>query len=103
MSASSLEQVEAAQHALIVALDSADAAAIETAAAAFADSVESLASAPGSLRGAEADGRAEAMRRLFDESQMRVNFLTDVVRRRLDALASIRGRDPVPVYAREGR
>jgi len=103
MTESALDRMQAAQHALIAALDANDAAAIEAAATAFAESVAALAKAPGSIDRDEAAARADALRQLFDQGQMRVNFLTDVVRRRLDRLASIRGRDQVPVYAREGR
>jgi hypothetical protein len=103
MKAAALERVEAAQTMLIAALDASDAAAIEAAAAAFADCVDALAAAPGALDRAETAERAIAVRRLFDQSQMRVNFLTDVVRRRLDRLASVRGREHAPVYDREGR
>ena len=100
---SAFERVEAAQHALIAALDSSDAAAIQTAATAFSDSVHALAASTVSLDRAEAAAHADCVRRLFDQSQMRVNFLTDAVRRRLDQLAAMRGRAPVAVYAREGR
>ena len=103
MKAAALERVEAAQTALIAALDASDAAAIEAAASAFADCVDALAAAPGTLDRAETAERAAAVRRLFDQSQMRVNFLTDVVRRRLDRLAAVRGRDHAPIYDREGR
>lgn len=97
------ERVEAAQQALLAALDSSDPAAIEAAAGAFSDSVQLLAAEAPSLDRAEAALRADALRRLFDESQMRVNFLTDAVRRRLDQLAMMRGREQAMVYAREGR
>jgi hypothetical protein len=101
--ASAFDRVEAAQHALIAALDSGDAAAIQSAATAFSDSIHALAGAPVSLDRAQVAARAETVRRLFDQSQMRVNFLTDAVRRRLDQLAAMRGRAPAAVYAREGR
>jgi primosomal protein N'' len=97
-----LEKVQAAQQSLVLALDAGDAGAIEAAAAALADSIDTLKT-EGAPDGAEAAVQADIVRRLFDESQMRVNFLTDVVRRRLDRLASLGGRDQVPVYAREGR
>ena len=103
MTASLLDRVESAQQALAAALDSTDAAAIEAAAAAFADSIAELAKSPAVLQDAEAGRRAQALRQLFDHGQMRVNFLTDMVSRRLDQLAALRGRDRVPVYAREGR
>ncbi|WP_129794325.1 hypothetical protein [Sphingosinicella sp. CPCC 101087] len=102
MSTSALDEVQAAQQALVAALDAGDAAEIEAAAAAFAVSIDALKE-EGALTGEEAAARADVVRRLFDESQMRVNFLTDVVRRRLERLALLRGRDEAPVYAREGR
>jgi hypothetical protein len=98
-----LDRVEAAQQALASALETADAAAIEAAAAAFGDSIADLAASTGPLNGPEAARRAEALRQSLDHSRMRVNFLTDVVARRLDGLATIRGRGRAPVYAREGR
>ena len=101
--ASAFERVEKAQHALIAALDSGDAASIQAAATDFSESIHALAAAPVSLDRANAEARADAVRRLFDQSQMRVNFLTDAVRRRLDQLAAMRGRAPAATYAREGR
>jgi hypothetical protein len=70
MSMAVLEKVQAAQQSLVLALDAGDAGAIEAAAAALADSIDTLKT-EGAPDGAEAAVQADIVRRLFDESQMR--------------------------------
>jgi hypothetical protein len=102
MSHDKLEAMKEAHDALIAALDANDIAAIEAAVAAFGDSVRALREAAEPL-GPDAAARAAELRRLSDQAQMRVNFLTDMVRRRIERLGAMGGRGQVALYAREGR
>ena len=96
------EAMKEAHEALIAALDSNDIAAIEAAVSSFGESARALRAAV-DLSSPEAAERAAELRRLSDQARMRVNFLTDVVRRRLERLEAVRGRGQVALYAREGR
>lgn len=102
MSQDQLQAMEAAHEALLAALDANDTAAIDAAVSAFGDSVRALREAAEPL-GPDAAARARELRRRLDQAQMRVNFLTDMARRRLDRLGEMGGRGQVAVYAREGR
>lgn len=102
MSHEKLQAMTEAHEALIAALDANDTAAIEAAVSAFGDSVQALRETAEPL-GPDAAERALELRRLTDQAQMRVNFLTDMVRRRLERLGEMGGRGQVAVYAREGR
>ena len=50
---------------------------------------------------AEAKSRAGHVARLADAARIRVNFLTDLTRQRIDALDALRGR--TVAYGRDGR
>ena len=102
MSHDQLQAMKEAHEALIAALDANDIAAIEAAVAAFGDSALALRNSDAPL-GPDAAARALELRRLSDLAQMRVNFLTDMVRRRLERLGAGGGRGQVALYAREGR
>jgi hypothetical protein len=87
MTGTALDEVASRQEALVGALDANDPAAIEAA-------VESLESAVRELRRADPAALREALPEamaLNRAARIRVNFLTDANRRRLDALAAIRG------------
>lgn len=91
MSAHPLSQVSSCQEALIGALDANDLAGIEAA-------VASLDAAVGALRRSDRPADQILLREALPEAmalnqaaRIRVNFLTDNVRRRLDGLAAIRG------------
>jgi hypothetical protein len=102
MSDDHLEAMKEAHLALIAALDANDIAALEAAVATFGDSVRQLRDAA-PPQGEDAAARAQELHRLSDQARMRVNFLTDVVRRRRERLEAVRGRPHVQLYAREGR
>ena len=102
MSRDGLQSLKEAHEALISALDSKDVAAIETAVAAFDDSLEAVR-AGGLAPDADEAALAEAVLALSEQARIRVNFLTDVLRRRLERLSLLRGQGRVAVYAREGR
>ncbi len=92
-----------AQEALIAALDSNDIAAVETAVECCRACVETLRDDGAVSATPDVPARATELLRLSDEAQMRVNFLTDAMQRRLDRLAQAGGRGRVALYAREGR
>lgn len=101
MTRSSLAAMRDAHDALIAALDSNDIDAIEVAVASFGAAVEKVRTANQSA--AEGDEvQAARLRQLSDQAQMRVNFLTDMVRRRIERLSAARGRPDAFVYSREG-
>ena len=97
MTASALQQVVSSQEALIGALDANDAAAIEAAAASLDTAVTELGHSPcpPSLREALHEALA-----LNQAARIRVNFLTDNVRRRLNAMATLRGAPSGLTYSR---
>jgi hypothetical protein len=88
MTAHALNEMVSCQEALIGALDANDPAAITAAAASLDAAVIELrrTGVPADIR----DALPQALA-LNQAARVRVNFLTDNVRRRLDALAAIRG------------
>jgi hypothetical protein len=103
MSAVELERLEQCHEALIGALDANEPDAIAQASA-------ELQSALGGVRDVETwrtdpqlKQAAERIRGLADAAQVRVNFLTDRVLRRIDAIAAAGRTAPVRVYDRQGR
>jgi hypothetical protein len=82
-----LSRIASSQEALIAALDANDVAAIEAA-------IASLEAAVGQLRRSGQSVLREALPEamaLNQAARIRVNFLTDNNRRRLEAVAAIRG------------
>lgn len=102
MSAPALERLEASADALVGALDGPDPEAVLAAAADFRAAVATLRG----LAAADPDPAWQIpLRRaagLAGAAQMRVNFLTDANRRRLAAVAALRGDAPA-LYGRQGR
>ena len=96
-----LERIERCQAALLDALESGDIRAIE---AGVATLRASLDEAPAEWsRTRETKALAERVATLAEGAQMRVNFLTDMVRRRLERLSVARGRGPCATYGATGR
>jgi hypothetical protein len=98
-----LDRLASCHEALIRALDGHDLDAIEDATAALAAAVAAtragsdLAGAPG-LR-----ERLLSLAALAQAAQIRVNFLTDTIRRRVNALAALRGAEPAIPYQPHAR
>jgi hypothetical protein len=84
-----------AQEAMIRALDSADATAVEAAASTLRDAVEKVRASGAS--GADLEARLHALAAQGNAAQARVNFLTDGIRRRIEGLAATRA-DRVATY-----
>ena len=103
MQLSLLDALAGTHEALIRALDGDDLAEIERATAALAEAVhdarrhEGWQSAPGLKE------RLLSLAALAQAAQIRVNFLTDMIRRRVDAAAALRGAQPVAVYHAHAR
>ena len=93
-----LDALASSHEALIRALDGDDLAGIEQATAALAEAVhearrhDDWQKAPG-LR-----ERLLSLAALAQAAQIRVNFLTDTIRRRVNAMAALRGSEPAMTY-----
>jgi hypothetical protein len=98
-----LDALATSHEALIRALDGDDLAEIERSTAALAEAVhdarrhDGWQSAPGMRE------RLLSLAALAQAAQIRVNFLTDVIRRRVDAAAALRGAQPATVYHAHAR
>jgi hypothetical protein len=98
MSLASLDRLTTAHEALIRALDGNDLAAIEAASRHLADAVTEVRGED-FRPGTEARERLTSLAALAHAAQIRVNFLTDKIRRRIDAVAALRGAEPAMTYA----
>ena len=97
-----LDGLAKSHEALIRALDGDDLAAIEHATAALAEAVHEARrhdwhSTP------HLKERLLSLAALAQAAQIRVNFLTDMIRRRVDAAAALRGAQPVSTYHAHAR
>lgn len=97
-----LDTLSRSHEALIRALDGDDLADIEQATATLAEAVHEARrhdwhSAP------DLKERLLSLAALAQAAQIRVNFLTDMIRRRVDAAAALRGAQPVNVYQAHAR
>ena len=98
MTSAALERLAASYETLIRALDGADDDSIARASAALAEAVEEI-------RSDHPDGGPAvkaSVSRLVDlghAAQGRVNFMTDALKRRIDALAQVRGQARTATYA----
>ena len=102
MGPAALQAMKEAPEALIAALDANGVDAIGTAIGAFNCSLSDLKAAEPEGDPAAVQSRADELARLSEHAQIRVNFLTDLVRRRLERLATARGQAPAAVYSRTG-
>ena len=96
-----LDTLAKSHEALIRALDGDDLAAIEKATAALAEAIHEARrhdwhSAP------DLKERLLSLAALAQAAQIRVNFLTDMIRRRVDAAAALRGAQPQMTYHPHG-
>ena len=97
-----LDALAGSHEALIRALDGDDLAEIERATAALAGAVND-ARHHDWRSAAELKERLLSLAALAQAAQIRVNFLTDMIRRRVDAAAALRGAQPVAVYHAHAR
>ena len=93
-----LDRLASCHEALIRALDGNDLEAIETATLALADAVGSARANHDWASTPEIRERLLSLAALAQAAQIRVNFLTDTIRRRVNAMAALRGAEPAMTY-----
>lgn len=98
-----LDALAGSHEALIRALDGDDLAEIERATAALAEAVHEARRHDGWQNAPGLKERLLSLAALAQAAQIRVNFLTDMIRRRVDAAAALRGAQPVAVYHAHAR
>lgn len=99
-----LERLIDAESALVEALDGFDVAAIEATIADFRDTLELIKVSGAWHPTPETVAQLTRALSLADTARARVNFLTDLTRRRIDLLAAAAGADRAPpAYGRDGR
>ena len=103
MSLPILDRLASCHEALIRALDGNDLEAIETATLALADAVASARARQEWAGTPEIRERLLSLAALAQAAQIRVNFLTDTIRRRVNAMAALRGAEPAMTYQPHGR
>jgi hypothetical protein len=86
------QRLEAAQSALIAALDAQDAPAIQAAVATLTPLVAQLQSGNTLYASADAKEQYEHLRNMTDAAMYRINILHDQTRRRLEMLHDQRGK-----------
>jgi len=103
MSLAVLDRLASCHEALIRALDGNDLDAIESATLALADAVASARANRDWAATPEIRERLLSLAALAQAAQIRVNFLTDMIRRRVTAIAALRGSEPAMTYQALGR
>lgn len=94
-----LDTLAGAHEALIRALDGDDLNEIERATAALAEAVQAARRADDWSGTPDMKERLLSLAALAQAAQIRVNFLTDMIRRRLDAAQALRGAEPALYHA----
>jgi hypothetical protein len=103
MSLAVLDRLASSHEALIRALDGNDLEAIETATLALADAVGSARANRDWASTPDVKERLLSLAALAQAAQIRVNFLTDTIRRRVNAMAALRGSEPAMTYSPTAR
>ena len=98
-----LDALATSHEALIRALDGDDLAEIERATAALAEAVHDVRRHDGWQLAPGMKERLLSLAALAQAAQIRVNFLTDMIRRRVDAAAALRGAQPAALYHAHAR
>lgn len=98
MSLPILDRLASSHEALIAALDANDLAAIEAATADLAQAVEAARGLDAPADPGQFRERLASLAALAQAAQGRVNFLTDIVGRRIDTLSAMAGRAPTLTY-----
>ncbi len=93
-----LDSLASAHEALIRALDGDDLAGIERATAGLAEAVHEARRQGDWTATPALKERLLSLAALAQAAQIRVNFLTDMIRRRVDAAAALRGAQPQITY-----
>jgi hypothetical protein len=103
MSLAVLDRLASCHEALIRALDGDDLQAIESATLALADAVASARAHQDWVSSPDLRERLLNLAALAQAAQIRVNFLTDTIRRRVNAMAALRGSELELTYHPTGR
>ena len=98
-----LDTLARSHEALIRALDGNDLEAIESATLGLADAVASARARQDWASTPAVKERLLSLAALAQAAQIRVNFLTDTIRRRVNAMAALRGSEPAMTYLRQVR
>lgn len=103
MTADPLERLEAAHEALIEALDGDDVAAIELRIDLLRGAIDAVRAQGGWRDADQLKERARRIAQLGEAARVRVNFLTDLTRQRLQILGAVRGEMACAAYGPAGR
>ena len=98
-----LDALATSHEALIRALDGDDLAEIERATSALAEAVHGARRHDDWQKMPGLRERLLSLAALAQAAQIRVNFLTDMIRRRVDAAAALRGAQPAAIYHAHAR
>ncbi len=99
MTSASVEAVITAQQALIAALDGRDAAAIESATRTLAETIVTLRAQDGWRESKPVRDRLSHALKQNDAARIRINYLADWTRQRIDSIAELRGGGLQQTYA----
>ncbi len=103
MSVTALQRLEEAHEELIGALDANDVESIERRVEELKTAISAVRALGGWRETPELKDRAKRISQLGEAARIRVNFLTDMTRQRLDMLAAARGELRPGTYAPHGR
>lgn len=103
MSINALERLEEAHEGLIGALDANDVESIELRVEELRTAISAVRAMGGWRETPELKNRAKRISQLGEAARIRVNFLTDMTRQRLQMLAVARGEVCGSVYTHPGR
>ncbi len=98
MTTALIEQLIAAQATLIAALDTRDAVAIEQATQALGSSVAALRGQDAWRESGDMRERVSLALKQTDAARIRINYLADWTRQRIDGIAQLRGGAPTQIY-----
>lgn len=100
MTTAHVEQLITAQAALIAALDTRDADAIETTTRALAEAAAALRAQDSWREGGALRERLGHALKQTDAARIRINYLSDWTRQRIDSIAELRGGAPAQTYTK---
>ena len=104
MSEAALNRLTQASEGLILALDKGSAEAVEEATRVFSEALKDVQAIGGWRGSPEIIEKLQYAMKLADAARARVNYLTDINRRRFEALCKAAGIErPAPSYDRRAR
>jgi adenylosuccinate synthase len=103
MSLAALARLEEAHVDLIGALDNDDVEAIERRVEELRSAITAVRAMGGWRQSADLKERAKRISQLGEAARVRVNFLTDLTRQRLELLSAARGNARANTYGISGR